>query len=61
MWKKDSVEKGKPIPDKEEKELTEETYYNSYTNDYSYYYADHSCDALQYFVRANLQKLGLEF
>lgn len=61
MWKKDSIEKGKPIPDKEEKELTEETYYNTYTNDYSYYYADHSCDAFQYYVKANLQKLGLEF
>lgn len=61
MWKKDSVEKGKPVPDKEEKELTEETYYNTYTNDYSYYYADHSVDAFQYYVKANLQKLGLEF
>ena len=61
MWKKDSVEKGKPMPDKEEKELTGETYYNTYTNDYSYYYADHSCDALQYYIKANLQKLGLEF
>lgn len=61
MWKKDSVEKGKPEPDKEEKELTGETYYNTYTNDYSYYYADHSCDSFQYYVKANLQKLGLEF
>ena len=61
MWKKDSVEKGKPDTDKEEKELTEETYYNTYTNDYSYYYADHSCDAFQYWVKDNLQKLGLEF
>ena len=61
MWKKDSVEKGKPIPDKEEKDLTGESYYNTYTNDYSYYYADHSCDEFQYYVKANLQKLGLEF
>lgn len=61
MWKKDSVEKGKPDPDKEEKELTSETYYNTHTNDYSYYYADHSCDAFQYWVKDNLQKLGLEF
>lgn len=61
MWKKDSIEKGKPIPDKEEKELTGEMYYNTYTNDYSYYYADHSCDTFQYYVKANLQKLGLEF
>ena len=61
MWKKDSVEKGKPDPDKEEKELTSETYYNTHTNDYSYYYADHSCDAFQYWVKDNLQKLHLEF
>ena len=61
MWKKDSIEKGKSIPDKEEKELTSETYYNTYTNDYSYYYADHSCDEFQYYVKSNLQKLGLKF
>ena len=61
MWKKDSVEKGKPEPDKEEKELTSETYYNTHTNDYSYYYAEHSCDDFQYWVKDNLQKLGLEF
>ena len=61
MWKKDSVEKGKPVPDKEEKELKSETYFNTYTNDYSYYYADHSVDEFQYYVKSNLQKLGLEF
>lgn len=61
MWKKDSIEKGKPIPDKTEKELTENNYYNTFTNDYSYYYADHSCDAFQYWCKDNLQKLGLEF
>ena len=61
MWKKDSVENGKPIPDKEEKELTGESYYNTYTNDYSYYYADHSCDDFQYYVKDNLQKLGIKF
>lgn len=61
MWKKDSVEKGKPDPDKEEKELTSETYYNTHTNDYSYYYADHTADAFQYYVKDNLEKLGLEF
>ena len=60
MWLKDSVEKGKPVPDKEEKELTGETYYNTHTNDYSYYYAEHSCDDFQYYVKNNLQKLGLE-
>jgi phage terminase large subunit len=61
MWKKDSVEKGKPEPDKEEKELVGESYYNTHTNDYSYYYAEHSCDDFQYWVKDNLQKLGLEF
>jgi phage terminase large subunit len=61
MWKKDSVEKGNPEPDKTEKELTDETYYNTYTNDYSYYYADHSVDEFQYYVKANLQKLCLKF
>ena len=60
MWVKDSVKKGKPVPDKEEKELTGETYYNTHTNDYSYYYAEHSCDDFQYYVKNNLQKLGLE-
>lgn len=60
MWMKDSVEKGKPVPDKEEKELVGENYYNTYTNDYSYYYAEHSCDDFQYYVKNNLQKLGLE-
>ena len=60
MWMKDSVEKGKPVPDKEEKELSGETYYNTHTNDYSYYYAEHSCDDFQYYVKNNLQKLGLE-
>ena len=61
MWEKDSVEKGKPTPDKKEKELVGETYYNTHTNDYSYYYADHSCDDFQYWVKDNLQKLGLNF
>ena len=61
MWKKDSVEKGKPEPDKDEKELAGESYYNTHTNDYSYYYAEHSCDDFQYWVKDNLEKLGLEF
>lgn len=61
MWEKDSVEKGKPIPDKKEKELLGETYYNTHTNDYSYYYAEHSCDDFQYWIKDNLPKLGLEF
>ena len=61
MWKKDSVEKGKPEPDKTEKELNNEPYYNTYTNDYSYYYADHSCDDFQYWVKDNLTKLHLRF
>ena len=61
MWKKDSVEKGKPEPDKDEKELIGEIYYNIHTNDYSYYYAEHSVDDFQYWIKDNLQKLGLEY
>lgn len=61
-WLKDSVEKGKPVPDKTEKEFkSEELYYNSHSKSYSYYYADHSVDEFQYFVKDNLQKLGLKF
>ena len=38
-----------------------ERYYNTYTNDYAYTYADHTCDDFQYWVKDNLQKLGLKF
>jgi phage terminase large subunit len=62
MWKKDSVEKGKPEPDKTEKSLpSNEVYYNTHSKEYSYYYADHSCDDFQYWVKDNLQKLGLRW
>ena len=61
MWLKDSVEKGKPIPDKTEKAfLGSEKYYNTYTNDYAYSYADHTQDQFQYWIKDNLQKLGLK-
>ncbi len=61
-WKEDSVEKGKPEPDKTEKNfLGGETYYNTYAKDYSYTYADHSCDDFQYWVKDNLEKLGLKY
>mgnify|MGYP005772513967 FL=1 len=61
MWLKDSVEKGKPIPDKTEKAfLSSEKYYNTYTNDYAYSYADHTQDQFQYWIKDNLQKLGLK-
>ncbi len=59
QWLEGSVEKGKPIPDKTEKELTEE-YYNTWAKDSSYYYADHTCDMYQYWVKDNLQKLGIK-
>jgi phage terminase large subunit len=60
MWCADSVEKGKPTPDKMEKELpSTEIYYNTHSRDYSYQYADHTVDAFQYYVRDNLMKLGL--
>lgn len=61
MWKDDSVEKGKPIPDKTEKEFSSsEQYFNIHSKDQSYYYADHTCDMFQYWVKDNLRKLGLK-
>ena len=61
MWLKDSVEKGKPIPDKTEKAfLSSEKYYNTYTQDYAYSYADHTQDQFQYWIKDNLQKLELK-
>lgn len=61
MWIKDSIEKGKPMPDKKEKEFSsQDVYYNTHSRDYSYYYADHTCDDFQYWVKDNLQKLGLQ-
>ena len=61
MWLKDSVEKGKPTPDKTEKTfLSSEKYYNTYTRDYAYSYGDHTQDNFQYWVKDNLQKLGLK-
>ena len=61
MWKDGTVEKGKPEPDKTEKEfIGEEPYYNSWSNDYSYYYADHTQDFFQYWVKDNLNKLGIK-
>ena len=62
MWRKDTVEKGKPEPEKDEMKLpSNEPYYNTYTKDYAYTYADHTCDGFQYWVKNNLQKLGLKF
>lgn len=61
MWLKDSIEKGKPIPDKTEKAfLSSEKYYNTYTQDYAYSYAEHTQDQFQYWIKDNLQKLGLK-
>ncbi len=61
MWMKDSVEKGKPIPDKTEKAfLSSEKYYNTYTRDFAYSYGDHTQDNFQYWIKDNLQKLGLK-
>lgn len=61
MWKEGTVEKGKPEPDKTEKEfIGEEPYYNSWSNDYSYYYAEHTQDVFQYWVKDNLSKLGIK-
>lgn len=61
QWQEGSIEKGKPIPDKNEKEFTGgEEYYNTWSKDQSYYYAEHTCDLFQYWVKDNLQKLGLK-
>lgn len=62
MYKDGSVEKGKPEPDKSEKELkSNEIYFNTHSNSYSYYYADHTCDVFQYWCKDNMQKLGLKY
>lgn len=61
QWQEGSIEKGKPIPDKTEKEFTGgEEYFNTWSKDQSYYYAEHTCDLFQYWVKDNLQKLGLK-
>ena len=61
-WQKDSVEKGKPIPDKTEQAfLSGQKYFNTYTGDYAYTYCDHTQDAFQYWIKDNLQKLGLKY
>lgn len=61
QWLEGSVEKGKPVPDKSEKEFTGgEEYYNTWSKDISYYYADHTCDNFQYWCKDNLEKIGLK-
>ncbi len=61
-WKPKSIENGKPEPDKTEKAfLSGEKYYNSHSKDWSYSYGDHTCDEFQYWVKDNLEKLGLQF
>lgn len=60
-WKEGTVEKGNPEPDKTEKDFpSNEKYFNTYTQDYAYTYGDHSPDDFQYWVKDNLQKLGLK-
>jgi phage terminase large subunit len=62
MWKKDSVEKGRPEPDKDKKKFPSNApYYNTHSKSFSYSYADHTCDFHQYWVKSNLQKLGLKY
>lgn len=61
MWKEGTIEKGKPEPNKEEKEFVgQEPYFNSWCNDYSYYYADHTQDIFQYWIKDNLNKLNIK-
>lgn len=59
-YKEGSIERGRPEPDKSEKELKNDGYYNTHTGDSSYYYADHTCDIFQYWIKDNLRKLGLK-
>lgn len=62
MYKEGSVEKGKPEADKTEKEFKgSDVYFNTHSKDYAYYYADHTCDGFQYWVKDNLQKLKLKY
>lgn len=60
MYREGSIERGKPEPDKSEKEIRGDAYRNTFSADCSYYYADHTCDVFQYWVADNLQKLGLK-
>ena len=60
-WLDGSIENGKPIPDKSEKEFTGgEEYFNTWSKESSYYYADHTADMFQYWIKDNLSKLGLK-
>lgn len=59
-WKEGTVEAGKPEPDKTEKKFKIK-YYNTHAKEISYYYAEHTCDGLQYGVIMNLRKYGLKF
>lgn len=60
MYKEGSIERGKPEPDKAEHEIRGEAYHNTHSGDFSYYYADHTCDVFQYWVADNMRKLGLK-
>lgn len=61
QWKEESIKSGKPIPNKSENEFKNgETYFNSWANDYSYFYADHTDDMFQYWIKDNLSVLGLK-
>lgn len=60
MYKDGSIERGRPEPDKSEKEIKNDGYYNSHSMEYSYFFADHTCDIFQYWVKDNLRKLGMK-
>lgn len=60
-WKKDTIAKGKPIPDKTELEIpSTEPYFNTHSKLPSYYYCDHTTDAFIYWVLDNKQKLNIK-
>ena len=61
-WQKDSIEKGKAVPDKTEREMKgEDDYFNTNSESQVYSYCDHTCDAFIYWVLDNKEKLGIEF
>ena len=61
-YKEGSIERGKPEPDKTEHQLaSDKVYHNTHAQETAYYYADHTVDAFQYYVKDNLRKLGLKF
>ncbi len=58
-WLEGSVEARKPVPDKRERQL-KMPYFNTHSKCTPKFYAEHTCDALQYGVIMNLRKYNLK-